>query len=67
MPWFWELAVLEIVLVCGILGHAAMARLAGMRVEVFSFGYGPRLVRVGRVQLALFPLGAYVRRPCPGG
>jgi regulator of sigma E protease len=32
-----------------------------MRVEVISFGYGPRLLRAGRVQLALFPLGGFVR------
>jgi regulator of sigma E protease len=61
MPWYWELAVFEIVFLSGVLGQAAMARLAGMRVEVISFGYGPRLARAGRVQLAAFPIGGYVR------
>jgi regulator of sigma E protease len=61
MPWYLELAVFEIVFLSGVLGQAAMARLAGMRVEVISFGYGPRLARAGRVQLAALPIGGYVR------
>jgi regulator of sigma E protease len=61
MSWLWVFGTLEIVFVAGVLGQAAVAALAGMRVEVISFGYGPRLVRAGRVQLALFPLGGYIR------
>jgi regulator of sigma E protease len=61
MPWFLDVAVFEIVFLAGLLGQLAMARLARMRVEVFSFGFGPALARAGRVQLALFPLGGYVR------
>ena len=32
-----------------------------------SFGYGPRLLPAGRVQLALFPLGGYLRVAAPSG
>lgn len=46
------------------LGHFLAARLAGVRVEVFSLGFGPRLL--GRVwkgtdfRLSLVPFGGYV-------
>lgn len=47
------------------LGHLLAAKWAGMPVTCFSVGFGPRLlsVRVGRTryQLALIPLGGYVR------
>lgn len=46
-------------------GHFLAARLAGVRVEVFSLGFGPRLAgwRSGRTdyRLSLLPLGGYVR------
>jgi regulator of sigma E protease len=61
VAWVWEVAVFEIIFLSGLLGQLAMAKLAGMRVEVLSFGFGPRLVRAGRVQLAAFPLGGFVR------
>ncbi len=61
MDWFWIVVLFEVLFMAGVLGQTAMAAVARMRVEVFSFGYGPRLVRAGRVQLALFPLGGYVR------
>ena len=53
--------LLEALFLAGVLGQAAMAAVVRVRVEVFSFGYGPPLVRAGRVQLALFPFGGYVR------
>ena len=47
------------------LGHFLAARLCRVRVEVFSLGFGPRLLgwRRGQTlyQLALLPLGGYVR------
>jgi regulator of sigma E protease len=47
------------------LGHYLAARAAGVRVEVFSLGFGQRLcgfVRNGTdYRLSLFPLGGYVR------
>jgi regulator of sigma E protease len=47
------------------LGHFLAARLAGVRVEVFSLGFGPRLFgwrrRATDYRLSLVPLGGYVR------
>ncbi len=46
-------------------GHFFMAKLAGVRVEVFSFGYGKRLFGVKKgetdYRISLFPLGGYVK------
>lgn len=46
------------------LGHFVAARLAGVRVEVFSLGFGPRLfgfaVRGTDFRLSLVPFGGYV-------
>jgi len=47
------------------LGHFIAARLCGVGVEVFSLGFGPKILkkRVGRTQycLAAIPLGGYVK------
>ena len=47
------------------LGHFLFARLAGVRVEVFSIGFGPKLMKWkwGDTQyaLSLIPLGGYVK------
>ncbi len=47
------------------LGHFLMAKLFGVRVEVFSIGFGPPIVRkkVGDTlyQIASIPLGGYVK------
>ena len=47
------------------LGHFLAARLCGVRVEVFSLGFGPKLFAWKRgdttYQLALLPLGGFVR------
>jgi regulator of sigma E protease len=46
-------------------GHYMCARLAGVRVLVFSLGFGPRLIGFTRrgtdYRLSLVPLGGYVR------
>jgi len=64
-------AVLVLILVANLLifvhelGHLLAAKWAGMPVTSFSVGFGPRLlsIRLGRTryQLALIPLGGYVR------
>jgi len=64
-------AVLVLMLVANLLifvhelGHLLAAKWAGMPVTSFSVGFGPRLLskRIGRTryQLALIPLGGYVR------
>jgi regulator of sigma E protease len=47
------------------LGHFLAARWCGVRVEVFSLGFGPRVLSwvrgTTRYQLALVPIGGYVR------
>lgn len=59
-----------IVLICGLifiheLGHFLMAKRMGMPVEVFSLGFGPRLVgfkwNETDVRLSILPLGGYVK------
>ncbi|MAF65657.1 MAG: RIP metalloprotease RseP [Planctomycetes bacterium] len=63
--------ILEVVLGVGLvifvheLGHFLAARWCGVRVEVFSLGFGPRLFGwqrgPTRYQVAAVPLGGYVR------
>ncbi len=46
-------------------GHFAVARLLGVRIEVFSLGFGPRLIGIRRgptdYRISALPLGGYVR------
>ena len=46
-------------------GHFAVAKLCGVRVEAFSFGFGPRLFgfKYGETdyKVCLLPLGGYVK------
>jgi regulator of sigma E protease len=63
--------ILAFALVFGILvfihefGHFFMGKLVGIRVEVFSFGYGKRLFGVKKgdtdYRVSLVPMGGYVR------
>jgi regulator of sigma E protease len=59
------LFVLGIIVLVHEFGHYVAARLMKIRVEVFSFGFGKRLLgkKVGETdfRLSLFPLGGYVR------
>ena len=47
------------------LGHFLFAKWAGVKVEVFSIGFGPRLItrKIGETEysLSLLPLGGYVK------
>src|SRR5690242_6810370 len=47
------------------LGHYVAARLVGVKVETFSFGFGPRIVGVMRgetdFRISAVPFGGYVR------
>lgn len=68
MTWFWILVgvfVLGLMVLVHEWGHFIIARLLGVRVDVFSIGFGPRLFgwRRGRTdyRLSLIPLGGYVR------
>jgi regulator of sigma E protease len=63
--------LLAFIIVFGILvfvhefGHFFMAKLVGIRVEVFSFGYGKRLFGVKKgetdYRVSLIPMGGYVK------
>jgi len=63
--------ILAFLIVFGILvfihefGHFFMAKLVGIRVETFSFGYGKRLFGIKRghtdYRISLLPLGGYVK------
>jgi membrane-associated protease RseP (regulator of RpoE activity) len=60
------LAITTLLVTVHELGHYVMARLTGLRVEVFSIGLGPELVgrtdRAGtRWKLGIVPLGGYIR------
>jgi regulator of sigma E protease len=59
------LLVTDVLILVHELGHLIAAKWAGMPVSTFSIGFGPPLVRfrIGetRYQLALVPLGGFVR------
>jgi regulator of sigma E protease len=58
-------AVLGIVIFVHELGHFIMAKLRGVRVTVFSMGFGPAMLKTRRgeteYRLAWFPIGGYVQ------
>lgn len=63
---FWFLVVLTVLVFIHELGHFAVARWCGVRVEVFSIGFGPELFgwtdKTGtRWKFSWLPLGGYVR------
>ena len=59
------LVVLGIMVLVHEFGHFAVAKLFGVRVEVFSIGFGKRLFGIKRgdtdYRVSLLPLGGYVR------
>jgi regulator of sigma E protease len=59
------LAVLGIMVLIHEAGHFITAKLCGVRVEVFSIGFGPRLFGFQRgdtdYRICLLPLGGYVK------
>src|SRR3982075_2243311 len=60
------LVVLTVVVFFHELGHFLVARLAGVRVMVFSIGFGPELIgfndrRGTRWKISAIPLGGYVK------
>ena len=42
-PVFWVLILLGVMILIHELGHYVAALLVGIKVETFSFGFGPRL------------------------
>jgi regulator of sigma E protease len=71
LSWIWEyvipfIAVLTVLVFFHELGHHAVARLCGVRVEVFSIGFGPEIfgytAKSGtRWKFSAIPFGGYVR------
>ncbi len=61
----WVVVVLGVMIFVHELGHYLMAKLLGIRVEVFSLGFGPRLVGFQKgdtdYRISGVPLGGYVK------
>lgn len=62
---FYALIALAFLIFFHELGHFLAARLCGVGVEVFSIGFGPKVIykKIGKTQyaLSLIPLGGYVK------
>ncbi len=62
---FWFLVLFSIIVVVHEFGHFATAKILGIWVEVFSLGFGPRVISFRKKEteyrLSLIPLGGYVR------
>lgn len=63
---FWFLVVLTVLVFVHELGHYLVARWNGVRVEVFSIGFGPELFgwtdrATTRWKISAIPLGGYVK------
>ncbi len=64
---FWAIVVLGVLIFVHELGHFLVARLAGVRVLVFSLGFGPRIGgwqsadSRTEYQVSAIPLGGYVK------
>ncbi len=65
MTFIWMIVVLGIMVFVHELGHFIPAKLFGINVPVFSFGYGKRLVgktyRGTDYRISLIPFGGYVK------
>lgn len=65
MSIFIALCILSFLVFFHELGHFVAARICGVKVEVFSIGFGKKLIswRMGQTQYALsaIPLGGYVK------
>lgn len=65
IAWLAFIATLSVIILVHEWGHFVMARRIGVRVERFSFGFGPRLLRWRRggteYALSLLPFGGYVK------
>ncbi|MEJ2078849.1 MAG: RIP metalloprotease RseP [Acidobacteriota bacterium] len=61
----WVIVVLGVMIFVHELGHYLMAKFLGIRVEVFSLGFGPRLVGFQKgdtdYRISGVPLGGYVK------
>jgi regulator of sigma E protease len=64
-PVFWVVILLGVMILIHELGHYVAALLVGIKVETFSFGFGPRLFGIKRgetdFRVSAIPFGGYVR------
>ncbi|MCM8794718.1 MAG: RIP metalloprotease RseP [Candidatus Omnitrophica bacterium] len=64
-PWIAIVFTLSFIIVFHEWGHFIVARLIGVKVERFSIGFGPRLLKIQRgdteYSISLFPIGGYVK------
>lgn len=64
-PWLAFLLTLSLIILVHEWGHFIVARRIGVKVERFSFGFGPRLLGIVRggtdYCVCLFPFGGYVK------
>ncbi|ADU97718.1 membrane-associated zinc metalloprotease (plasmid) [Thermovibrio ammonificans HB-1] len=65
MSIFVALAILELLILAHELGHFIAARAFGVRVETFSIGFGPKVLKFRccdtEFAVSLIPLGGYVK------
>lgn len=65
ISWLAFIATLSVIILVHEWGHFVVARKIGVRVERFSFGFGPRLLRWTRggteYAVSLLPFGGYVK------
>lgn len=65
LTWLWAVLVFGLLIFVHELGHFLLAKRAGVGVDVFSLGFGPRLFwfRWGETEcrVSAIPLGGYVR------
>ncbi len=58
-------AVFSIMIISHEFGHFLMAKKMGVRVEIFSFGFGPKIVSIKRggteYALSVIPFGGYIK------
>lgn len=66
MTFIYFLITLGVLIFVHELGHFIMAKRAGIRVDVFSLGFGPRLfgIKLGGTdyRISLLPFGGYVKQ-----
>jgi regulator of sigma E protease len=62
---WWYLIVIAVIVLVHEFGHFIVARIFRVRVDIFSFGFGPRLfgLRIGDTEFrcSAIPIGGYVR------
>lgn len=65
LSWLWIIPVLGLLIFVHELGHFVTARLNGIRVDEFGFGFPPRLIGIKRggvvYSLNVIPVGGFVR------